>query len=150
MHDGWVRLKDISIRGSGAAGGGCCGAAMEKTLDARACLTPRGALAFAFSSHFQTPRYTNRFRAPGISSHSSGGGPGGSPAHFRRLSPFALFVSDSAPPESPDTRHHHQRLPTWRRPHGHVHHTTFIKFWLLLLLLLLFVCVCVSLPRIFF
>jgi hypothetical protein len=36
---GGVRLKDISIRGSGAAGGGCCGAAM-KMLDARACLAP--------------------------------------------------------------------------------------------------------------
>ena len=48
---GGARLEDISIRGSGAAGGGCCGTAMQKTLDVRACL-PRGALAFAFSGHF--------------------------------------------------------------------------------------------------
>lgn len=56
MHDGWVRLEDISIRGSGAAGGGCCGTAMQKTLDVRACL-PRGALVFAFSGHFPLPTY---------------------------------------------------------------------------------------------
>src|SRR5712671_4539871 len=53
---GGVRLEDISIRGSGAAGGGCCGTAMQKTLDVRACL-PRGALAFAFSGHFPLPTY---------------------------------------------------------------------------------------------
>jgi hypothetical protein len=96
---GGVGLEDISIRGSGAAGGGCCGTAMQKTLDVRACL-PRGALAFAFFGHFPLTSYflptyfslISPVPAPRNFLRVRMGGPGGSPSHIRRSPPRLAFL----------------------------------------------------------
>ena len=101
---GGVRLEDISIRGSGAAGGGCCGTALQKTLDVRACL-PRGALAFAFSGHFPLPTYfLSPVPAPRNFLRVRTGGPGGSPSHIRRSPPRSAFAL-SLSPLTPSDRH---------------------------------------------
>jgi hypothetical protein len=104
---GGVRLEDISIRGSGAAGGGSCGTALQKTLDVRACL-PRGALAFAFSGHFPLPTYfLPPVPAPRNFLRVRTGGLGGSPSHIRRSPPRFAFLRPRTQlsPLTPSDRH---------------------------------------------
>lgn len=63
---GGVRLKDISISRFRCGGrGGCCGAAMQKTLDARACLPPRSASLCLFRSIPSSKKYLARLPGPG-------------------------------------------------------------------------------------
>ena len=104
---GGIRLEDISIRGSGAAGGGT---AMQKTLDVRACL-PRGALAFAFSGHFPLPTYflptyfslISPVPAPRNFLRRSDGGSRGFTEPHPTFPPSLCLVAPSHLAESPDT-----------------------------------------------
>jgi len=104
---GRVRLKDISIRGSGAAGGGCCGAAMQKCSMRARVWPPRSArLPFRASSLSQENNIAKqyRYRAPGISYIARAGCPEGLPGRLRCLLPPSLCLRHfSAPNASPDT-----------------------------------------------
>jgi hypothetical protein len=116
VHDGgWIRLKgykyfEVPVRRAAAV-------AARRWKNARCArvFDPRGALAFAFSGHFppqETPRYINRFRAPGTSSNLLGqGAPGVHRLTSDNSIPSQCLFSHSAPPESPDTRRL-TRLPT--------------------------------------
>jgi hypothetical protein len=115
---GGARLEDISIRGSGAAGGGCCGTAMQKTLDVRACL-PRGALAFAFSGHFPLPTYSlptyfsliSPVPAPRNFLRRSDEGSRGFTEPHPTFPPSLCLLAPSHSPESPDTSDGHASRP---------------------------------------
>jgi hypothetical protein len=81
---GWGTSRGYKY--SGAAGGRCCGAAMQKNARCARVFVPRGALAFAFSGHF--PPIIFLANLPGVRTAGSGGSPG----HVRRFPPpFALL-----------------------------------------------------------